>query len=79
MATEEIFSCVIVCGCGLCCSSESLCVKCEINTLLANGLPETLVPEIHGLKQKSGNHGNGFEFSELYKKLKQLQKDNSNG
>jgi hypothetical protein len=51
-----------------------LCGKCELSTLRANGLSEKLVSEIQGLKYKSRNHGNGFQFSELWKKLNELGK-----
>jgi hypothetical protein len=58
----------------LCCSKDVLCGKCELSTLRANGLSEKLVSEIQGLKYKSRNHGNGFQFSELWKKLNELGK-----
>ena len=70
---EPLFNSLCGCSCGACCSKDYLCDKCEINTLQANGLPLTLIPEIHGLKAKSGcGHNYSFEFSDLYNKLREL-------
>ncbi|MDD5649055.1 MAG: hypothetical protein PHF86_01370 [Candidatus Nanoarchaeia archaeon] len=72
MAVSELFNTLCCCSCGGCCSKDKLCNQCEIATLKANGFSENLVNEIHGLKYKSKNHSNSFEFSELYYKLKEL-------
>lgn len=72
MPIEDLFNATICCSCGLCCSKDYLCEKCEVATLLANGLPESYVNEIHGLRYTSPNHGNRFEFSKLYCKLQEI-------
>lgn len=74
MQFDDLFNSICCCSCGLCCSKESLCEVCEISTLNANGLPSELATEIKGLKMKSYNYGNGFEYSELYNKLRELIK-----
>lgn len=72
MAISDLFNCSCCCSCGLCCSKDYLCDKCELATLAANGIPEHHVNEIHGLKYKSRNHGNNFNFSELYNKINEI-------
>jgi len=67
MAIEDIFKSTCIASCGCCCSKETLCEKCEISTLRANGLPEECVSEIHGLSHR-GN------YSPLYWKLQELMK-----
>lgn len=57
--------------CGLCCRQQHLCEKCEISTMRANGLDESMVPEIRGLS-KIWNGDGQFRFSDLYDKLKKL-------
>ena len=64
---------LVCCSCGLCCSKDYLCEDSATSTLEANGLPLTYLPEITGLKYKSPNHGNSFDFSEVYYKLQSLQ------
>lgn len=75
MAIQELFdtSLMICCSCGKCCSADTLCDKCEAATLAANGLSQTLVSEIHGLKYKARYYGNGFEYSELWDKIKDIK------
>ncbi len=69
MAIEDIFKSTVTCSCGLCCSKETLCENCSIATLKANGLPESLLPKIRGLKHK--NHSGGY--TEMYWKLNELR------
>lgn len=78
MIISELFdSSLLVCrSCGKCCSADILCDKCEVATLMANGLSETLISEIHGLKYKARNYGNEFGYSELWYKIKELIKKN---
>ena len=64
---EDLLSSIVCSSCGLCCSRATLCEKCEICTLQANGLPVELVSEIRGLQK------NPFSFSVLYKKLRELR------
>ena len=78
MAIQDLFQCSCCCSCGLCCSKDVLCDKCELSTLSANGIPKEYVSEIKGLKYKSRNHSNSFNFSELYKKLNEISRCLSN-
>ena len=71
---EDIFECIACCSCGMCCDKQILCSHCEIATLKANGLSETLQSEITGLSKIWSGNG-GFKFSDLYKKLKELRKE----
>ena len=74
MAIGEIFNSVILASCGLCCDSgKPLCEKCEISTLEANGLSRTLSPKITGLSKIWYGNG-GFQYSDLYEKIKELKK-----
>lgn len=67
---DEIFHCVCVCSCGCCCSKDTLCEKCEINTLLANGIGLSHQPEVTGLSKINRYGGD----SELQKKIRELLK-----
>lgn len=70
MAIDDIFNSIICASCGLC-TSTTLCSRCEISTLKANGLPEELAPQISGLSKIWRGNG-GFECSDLYKKIIEL-------
>lgn len=78
MAIEEIFNTIVCCSCGACCSKDELCENSLYDTLAANGLKPELIDQIRGLSQVARNHGNGFQFSPLYDKIKELRKDYNN-
>lgn len=73
---DEIFNCISSRSCGLCCSESSPCDNCTSAILAQNGLPPELFSEIKGLKHRAPSYGNGFEYSELHMKLRELIKKN---
>lgn len=75
---DDIFSSIIGTSCGLCCSQPTPCEKCLHGILMANGLKLSLVNQIRGFKHKAPNHGNGFQFSEMYSKIVELNKNPDN-
>lgn len=75
---DDLFASICCCSCGACCSKPTLCDNCVISTLKGNGLKLSLKDEITGLLQRSRNHGNGFQYSELYEKLQALTSNPGN-
>ena len=75
MAVSDIFKMSCCGSCGLCCSKKVLCAKCEIATLKANGLSETLHPQITGLVYVWNGNGRDFMYSPLYNKINELLKE----
>ncbi len=57
----------VTASCGACKNNE-LCDKCRISTMKANGLPIEWADELKGLKM-------GWNYSEVYMKLTELQKN----
>ena len=57
---------IAIISCGLC-KNNTLCLKCRVETMKANGLPVELASELEGLKT-------GWSNSEVYWKLVKLEK-----
>lgn len=57
MSINDLSQVIICQSCGLCCSKDTLCDQCYINTLGCNRLSEDLLDQVKGLKSKSYNHG----------------------
>lgn len=61
-------------SCGNCYLEPTLCEKCLVSTLKANGLSAELAFEVRGLKQRDRPHVSyrSTEFSELHEGLRKL-------